>query len=216
MDRLRRRAPFCRSTILAQSPHGSWNFATRLERGAGPGHIPRGWRRPARQTDEPFRWEPFLMRRFAFACLFLLLTGCGYNTWWNPPFTSGYNPNMPPGDSENMRRVTGEEVDTPPLNPEPGDIWPGPVQAPPTLQDLEQQGVQSGPEQPVPGSPEGKGNAPAAPNIPPPPPTRGSSTSPGSIQPPAAQPQIRPAPPLATVPPPTQNPAGQVFQTQDR
>jgi len=154
------------------------------------------------------------MRRFAFACLFLLLTGCGYNTWWNPPFTSGYNPNMPPGDSENMRRVTGEEVDTPPLNPEPGDIWPGPVQAPPTLQDLEQQGVQSGPEQPVPGSPEGKGNAPAAPNIPPPPPTRGSSTSPGSIQPPAAQPQIRPAPPLATVPPPTQNPAGQVFQTQ--
>ncbi len=109
------------------------------------------------------------MRRFAFACLCLVLSGCGYNTWWNAPFTSGSNPNMPAGTSENMRRVAGEEVDTPPLNPEPGDIWPGPVQATPTLQDLEQQGLQSGPEQPVPGSPESEGKGPA-PYTPPPPP----------------------------------------------
>ena len=55
------------------------------------------------------------MRRIAFACLCLMLSGCGYNTWWNPPFTSGNNPNMPAGDSENMRRVTGEQVEVQPL-----------------------------------------------------------------------------------------------------
>ena len=67
------------------------------------------------------------MRRIAFTCLCLALPGCGYNTWWNPPFTSGSNPNFPAGDSENMRRVTGEQVDSPMLTPEPGDIWPGPL-----------------------------------------------------------------------------------------
>ena len=52
----------------------------------------------------------------------------------------GTNPNMPAGDSENMRRVTGEQVEVPPLPPEPGDIWPGPLPPEPTLQELEQQG----------------------------------------------------------------------------
>ena len=47
---------------------------------------------------------------------------------------------MPVGDSENMRRVMGEQVETPPLTPEPGDIWPGPMPPAPTLQDLEQPG----------------------------------------------------------------------------
>src|SRR5579883_1134875 len=95
------------------------------------------------------------MRRIAFTCLCLALSGCGYNTWYQPPFTSGTNPNKPVGDSENMRRVEGEDVSVAPLTPEPGDIWPGPITPTPTLQDLEQQsgGLQPGPERPAPGSP---------------------------------------------------------------
>ena len=121
------------------------------------------------------------MRRIAFTCLCLALPGCGYNTWWEPPFTTGSNPNFPAGDSENMRRVTGEQVESPALTPEPGDIWPGPVPPEPTLQELEQGGLQSAAEQPVPGSPQFQGTQP--PNLPPPPASRGSSTPPGSSQP---------------------------------
>ena len=90
------------------------------------------------------------MRRIALTCLCLALSGCGYNTWWNPPFTTGSNPNMPVGNSENMRRVFGDEVETPVLTPEPGDIWPGPLPPEPTLQELEQQGTPSAPERAVP------------------------------------------------------------------
>src|SRR6516225_985796 len=79
------------------------------------------------------------MPRVAFPLLCLALCGCGYSTWSNPPFSSGTNPHFPVGDSENMRRVTGEQVDTPQLTPEPGDIWPGPLPPTPTLQELEQQ-----------------------------------------------------------------------------
>ena len=53
------------------------------------------------------------MPRVAFSLLCLALGGCGYSTWSNPPFSSGTNPHFPVGDSENMRRVTGEQVDTP-------------------------------------------------------------------------------------------------------
>ena len=150
------------------------------------------------------------MRRIAFTCLCVALSGCGYNTWWNPPFTSGSNPNFPAGDSENLRRVMGEQVETPALTPEQGDIWPGPLQPEPTLQDLEQQGEKSQPERPVPGSPEFQNQPP---NLPPPPPTRGSSTPPGSNQPglPNLPPPTVPAP--TNTAPPARNPAGQVYQT---
>jgi hypothetical protein len=150
------------------------------------------------------------MRRIAFTCLCVALSGCSYNTWWNPPFTSGSNPNFPAGDSENLRRVMGEQVETPALTPEQGDIWPGPLQPEPTLQDLEQQGEKSQPERPVPGSPEFQNQQP---NLPPPPPTRGSSTPPGSNQPglPNLPPPTLPAP--TNTAPPARNPAGQVYQT---
>ena len=151
------------------------------------------------------------MRRIAFCCLCLALAGCGYNTWWNSPFTSGSNPNFPAGDSENLRRVMGEQVETPVLRTEPGDVWPGPLPAEPTLQELEQQGNQPGVEQPVPGSPQFENQAPSVPS---PPARRGSSTPPGSNQP-GLPPLPNPAAPLATnpVPPPVHNPAGQVYQT---
>jgi hypothetical protein len=63
------------------------------------------------------------MQRIASFTLALMLSGCGYKTWWNPPLTGGYNPNMPVSDSENMRRVQGQEPTVPPLTTEPGDIW---------------------------------------------------------------------------------------------
>ena len=100
------------------------------------------------------------MRRFALTCLCLALSGCGYNTWSNPPFTTGSNPNLPADDSENMRRVMGEQVEAPTLTPEPGDIWPGPLPPSPTLQDLERQGRAEQPQRPVPGSPEYQGQQP--------------------------------------------------------
>jgi len=153
------------------------------------------------------------MRRIALTCLCLALPGCGYNTWWNPPFTTGSNPNMPVGNSENMRRVLGDEPDTPMLTPEPGDIWPGPLPPEPTLQELEQQGTTSGPERAVPGSPDFRNQPP--PNLPPPPPqSRGSSTPPGSNQPGLAR-LPAPTPPRAVdTTPPARNPAGQVVPTQ--
>jgi hypothetical protein len=150
------------------------------------------------------------MRRIALTCLCLALSGCGYSTWWNPPFTTGSNPNFPAGDSENLRRVRGEQVDAPLLTTEPGDVWPGPLPPEPTLQELEQQGTQPGVEQPVPGSPDFRN----APNLPPPPAARGSSTPPGSNQP-GLLPLPSPSVPQANnpVPPAPRNPAGQVYQT---
>jgi hypothetical protein len=155
------------------------------------------------------------MRRIALASLCLAISGCGYDTWSNPPFSSGNNPHFPAGDSENLRRVTGEQVEMPALTPEAGDIWPGPLPPSPTLQDLEKQGVQPGVEQPVPGSPEyqqGPANQPA-PTQRQGPPARGSSTPPGSNQPglaPLPAP-TQPQPPNAA--PPAPNPGGQIVQT---
>jgi hypothetical protein len=154
------------------------------------------------------------MRRLALLSLTLTLSGCGYNTWSNLPFTTGSNPNRPVTNSENMRRVMGEGATVQPLTPEPGDIWPGPLAPAPTLQDLEKTGsLQPGVEQPVPGSPLGDGTElpGAAPG-----PTHGSSTPPGS-----AAPALRPAagapsganPRSAAAPPPAKEPGGKVYQT---
>lgn len=78
------------------------------------------------------------MRRITMLGLLIALGGCeGQNTWADLPFTTGSNPNMPRGDSINLRRVMGTAVAVNPLVPEPGDIWPGPVPEMPTLQDVE-------------------------------------------------------------------------------
>jgi hypothetical protein len=146
------------------------------------------------------------MQRVALACLCLALSGCGFNTWWNPPFTTGFNPNMPVSDSENMRRVMGENVDAPMVTPEPGNVWPGPLPPEPTLQDLQQQAGQT--------APRSSDYRAQPPNLPPPLPSRGSSTPPASNQPGLA-PLPAPSAPQATNPtPPARNPAGQVIPTQ--
>jgi hypothetical protein len=154
------------------------------------------------------------MQRIALLTLALMLSGCGYKTWWNPPFTGGYNPNLPRTDSENMRRVQGEEPAVPTLTTEPGDIWPGPLAPPPTLKDLETAGgVTPQPEAPVPGSPLSRG-IPAP--YPSPSESTGSSSPPENNQPGLAAPQ--PAPPLSSYAAPPaasvgRGSAGQVIQT---
>jgi hypothetical protein len=151
------------------------------------------------------------MRRIARTCLCLALSGCGSGTWSDPPFSTGSNPNLPVSNSENMRRAMGEVVEVQPLTTEPGDVWPGPLAPPPTLADIEKQGLQSQPERPVPGSPEFQSQAP---NLPPAV-QRGSSTPPPNNQQGLA-PLPTPAPPQATNPtPPGRNPAGQVYPTQN-
>ena len=95
------------------------------------------------------------MRRIALVSL-TMLSGCGYHTWWNPPFSNGYSPNTPVTTSVNMSRVKGRDVAVTPLTTQPGDIWPGPLPPPMTLQDLEKQ-TPSGVEAPVPGSPLSRG-----------------------------------------------------------
>ncbi|OYV35163.1 MAG: hypothetical protein B7Z80_19165 [Rhodospirillales bacterium 20-64-7] len=105
-------------------------------------------------------------------------------------------------------------TDAQPLTTEPGDIWPGPLAPPPTLQDLEKSGgMASQPEMPVPGSPMNRGTAPPmlSPN-----PSTGSSTVPGNAQPglqtpqPAQPPTSYAAPPAA---PPQRGQTGKVIQT---
>jgi hypothetical protein len=91
------------------------------------------------------------MRRIALVSL-MMLSGCGYHTWWNPPFTTGYSPNTPVTTSVNMSRVKGRDVAVSPLTTQPGDIWPGPLPPPTTLQDLERESP-TGVEAPVRGSP---------------------------------------------------------------
>jgi hypothetical protein len=126
--------------------------------------------------------EPVLMRRIALVSL-TMLSGCGYNAWWNPPFTAGYSPNTPATNSVNMSRVKGRDVAVAPLRTEPGDIWPGPLPPPKTLQDLERQSPTSS-QAPVKGSPlERAGNPLLAPM---PSGTPGSTT--GAAQPAPGQP----------------------------
>lgn len=140
------------------------------------------------------------MRRSASFGLLLLLSGCGFDTWWNPPLTGGFNPHAPATESENMLRVTGQQPDVPALAQEPGNIWPGPLPPEPTLQDLQQQTGPLGSQAPAP----------------PPQLSRGSSTPPGSNQPGLAPLPNRPpaSPPTArAAPPPERSQAGRVVNT---
>ena len=139
------------------------------------------------------------MRRIVLLGLLVGLGGCGYNTWDNLPFTTGSNPNLPAGDSENMRRAMGQEPNIQPLTAEPGNVWPGPIKPPPTLQDLESQSGQ--PVEPLP--PVGSSSPPPANQLkfPPLPSAAPSATLPGQ--------SAVTGRPNANAP----SPAGQVYQT---
>ena len=82
------------------------------------------------------------MRRTAILATLMLLPGCtGFGTFLDHAFSlPGTHPNLPMTDSENMRRVLGNEPGVLPLQPEPGNVWPGPQAPDPTLADLQNQG----------------------------------------------------------------------------
>jgi len=81
------------------------------------------------------------MRRIVLLGLLVSLSGCGtdFGHFLGDTHTFRSNPNMPAVDSENMRRVTGDDTSQQALTPEPGNIWPPPAGPMPTLMDLEKQ-----------------------------------------------------------------------------
>ncbi|MBV8911690.1 MAG: hypothetical protein JOZ05_01480 [Acetobacteraceae bacterium] len=152
------------------------------------------------------------MRRTAPLVLLLGLSGCvGFGEFLDHTFTlPGANPNIPMADSENVRRVLGQEPDIRPLEPEPGNVWPGPPPPEPTLADIQnrppQQEENRGfPPTQVPGA---QPNLPAGRQ----PRPRGSSTPPGNVQPGLPElPNPGPLPPTSRAPtPPPQPPGGAV------
>jgi hypothetical protein len=85
------------------------------------------------------------MRLLAPIGILLLVSGCqyasspfdGFGGFVSDTHTPYRNPNRPVGDSDNMRRVMGEESTAAPLLPEPGNVWPGPLPPAMTLQDVQ-------------------------------------------------------------------------------
>jgi hypothetical protein len=89
------------------------------------------------------------MRRIALLGLFALLPGCQYTAYYvaDPTVGAGgffadthtwhLNRNLPKAEAENEKLVEGEPVKIEALLPEPGEVWPGPPPAIPTLRDVE-------------------------------------------------------------------------------
>ncbi len=77
-------------------------------------------------------------RLFTALGLVLLLPACsGFGTFLDDAYGYHGNEHEAIGDSENVRRVKGEPVIAPPIETEPGNVWPGPIPVMPTLSDLE-------------------------------------------------------------------------------
>ncbi len=74
---------------------------------------------------------------FALLTVLLVLPGCvserhfARDSW---PFG---NPNAPAVTSETGQRALGDNVAVTPIAPQPGNVWPGPVQPVPTIADVE-------------------------------------------------------------------------------
>ncbi|HTJ91333.1 MAG TPA: hypothetical protein VL356_14305 [Acidocella sp.] len=107
------------------------------------------------------------MRHYLTIGLILLLSGCAserqfaHDSLW--PFG---NPNAPAANSETAQRALGHQPVVTPIQPQAGDVWPGPVQPMPTLSQVEQNA-----DMPV-----GKGYQPSLPSPYPP----GQGPAPGS------------------------------------
>ncbi len=85
------------------------------------------------------------MRRILLLGLCLAATGCeryagnpfvGFGGFVSDTHNVVRNPNRPVGNSENIQRVTGLNLESEPLLPESGNVWPGPAKPDPTLNDL--------------------------------------------------------------------------------
>jgi len=92
------------------------------------------------------RKDILLMRPLAPLGLLLLLGACSSTDGFTNPF-SGFGdyvgdtitfrsgPNRPVPESDNIRRVMGQDVELQPLLPDSGNIWPGTPRADPTMKD---------------------------------------------------------------------------------
>ena len=82
------------------------------------------------------------MPRFASGLALLgplmLLTGCsGLGVFLDDTHDPTLHVNRPIGNSESIRRVEDKQVAIAPLNTEAGNVWPGPIEPEPTLEDLQ-------------------------------------------------------------------------------
>ncbi len=112
-----------------------------------------------------------MRRTTALLGLTLLLAGCsGVGDYLHDTFSMEQMPNAPVGDSENLRRIRGDQPVIDPLTPEPGNIWPGPVKMQPSLMNAMQPGQTpestytplpaTGAPMPPPGAPGASSHAP--------------------------------------------------------
>ena len=124
----------------------------------------------------------------------------GFGGFFGDTQTFASNPNRPLGNTPNMLRADGEEVDVEPLTAESGNVWPG-----------------TGSRRPDAAGPASTSRtSPTRPRQPPLPPAahpqpRGSSTPPGSAMPPPPAPM-----PLSATPPqlpPQRQPSTQFYQS---
>ena len=115
-----------------------------------------------------------MMPRIALLGLTVMLAGCqyagnpfdGFGGFLDDTHTFKSNPNLPAGGDETMRRVEGTDVVPAPLLPESGDIWPGPMQPIPSVQELQQKNMEQLPAPNIPAAPPPPlfQQAPPAPN----------------------------------------------------
>jgi hypothetical protein len=76
------------------------------------------------------------MRQLALV-LVVSLSGCASERHFARDSWPFGNPNAPVNSSETAQRALGHAPVVTPIAPQPGNIWPGPVQSVPTIADIE-------------------------------------------------------------------------------
>lgn len=130
----------------------------------------------------------------------LAACGTGFDTFLGDTTSYDAMPNAPIGDLENLRRVRAQPSEVAPLQPEAGNIWPGPPPPVPSLEDIQKATNPQVPNGPIPAP------SSAPPGVPPPismpAPSRSIAPQTGETVPPP--PGI---PPAGTTVPTTRGPA---------
>lgn len=78
------------------------------------------------------------MRKAALLGVCVMMSGCaGFEKVMSDTISlPGENPNAPAGSDLNMRRVQGQATKEVPILPQGGNVWPGPPDPLPTLEDV--------------------------------------------------------------------------------
>jgi hypothetical protein len=107
------------------------------------------------------------LRQYLAIGLILLLSGCtSVQQFASNSLHPFGNPNAPAANSETAQRAVGNKSAVTPIRPQPGDVWPGPVQPMPTLSEVQRNanmplGAGYQPSLPSP-YPPGQGPAPSS------------------------------------------------------